>query len=69
MGSHTVRAGSVISRYYRRRSTAGGRKLCKGVMVNAHAIEAAVLAELGVGLRLPSKEQSDAVRERTCKIL
>ena len=69
MGSHTVRVRSVISRYHRCRSTAGGRKPCKGVMVNAHAIEAAVLAELGVALRLPSKEQFDAVKERACKIL
>ena len=38
-------------------------------MVNASAIEAAVLAELGVGSRLSSKEQSDAVKERACKIL
>ena len=38
-------------------------------MVNAHAIESAVLAELGVGSRLSSKEQSDAVKERACKIL
>ena len=38
-------------------------------MVNAYAMEAAVLAELGVGSRLSSKEQSDAVKERVCKIL
>ncbi len=69
MGSHTVRVRSVISRYYRCRSTAGGRKPCKGVMVNAYAIETAVLAELGVGSRLFSKEQSDAVKERTRKIV
>ena len=38
-------------------------------MVNAHAIEAAVLAELGVGSGRSSKEQSDAVKARACKIL
>lgn len=69
MGSHTVRVRSVISRYYRCRSTAGGRKPCKGVMVNAHAIESAVLAELGVGSRLSSKDQSYAVKELAGKIL
>ena len=69
MGSHTVRVRSVISRYYRCRSTAGGRKPCTGVMVNAYAIEAAVLAELGVGSRLSSKEQADVVKERAARIL
>jgi len=38
-------------------------------MVNAYAIEAAVLAELGVGSRLSSKEQADAVKERAARIL
>lgn len=38
-------------------------------MVNAHAIETAVLAELGVVSRLSSKEQSDTAKERACKIL
>ena len=38
-------------------------------MVSVYAIEAAVLAELGVGSRLASKEQSDAVKERAVKIL
>jgi DNA invertase Pin-like site-specific DNA recombinase len=46
-----------------------GRKPCKGVMVNAYAIEAAVLAELDVGSRLSSKEQADAVKERAARIL
>jgi len=69
MGSHTVRVRSVISRYYRCRSTAGGRKPCKGVMVNAYAIEAAVLTQLGVGSRLSSKEQADVVKERAARIL
>ena len=38
-------------------------------MVNAYAIEAAVFAQLGVGSRLASKEQSDAVKERAARIL
>ena len=38
-------------------------------MVNAFAIEAAVLTELGVGSRLSSKEQADAVKERAARIL
>jgi hypothetical protein len=38
-------------------------------MVNAHAIETAVLAESGVGSRLSSKEQSEALKERAGKIL
>ena len=38
-------------------------------MVNAYAIEAAVLAELGVGSTLSSKEQADAVKDRAARIL
>ena len=38
-------------------------------MVNAYALEAAVLAELGVDSRLSSKEQADAVKERAARIL
>lgn len=39
-----------------------------GSRANTHAIEAAVV-ELGIGARLFSNEQFDAVRERACKIL
>ena len=38
-------------------------------MVNAYAIEAAVLAELGVGSRFSPKEQADAVQERAARSL
>ena len=64
MSTHTVRTGPVIRRYYRCRSTAGGREPCKGVMVAAHEIETAVLSQIGVSAKLLSKEQEAAVKER-----
>jgi len=63
MGTHTVRFGPVIRCYYRCRSTAGGREACKGVMISAGEVEAAVLTEIGVGLSLVSKEQTARVKE------
>jgi hypothetical protein len=48
MSTHTIRRGSVIYRYYRCRSTAGGREPCKGVLVSAYEIESAVLEAAGV---------------------
>ncbi len=62
MSTHTVRSGPVIHGYYRCRSTAGGRKACKGVMISAYEIESAVLSEIGAGPKLTSKEQHAAVR-------
>lgn len=64
MSTHTVRAGPVIPRYYRCRLTAGGREPCKGVKVDAHEIETAVLREIGAEHHLLSKEQAAAVKER-----
>jgi len=68
MSTHTVRRGPVIRRYYRCRSTAGGREPCKGVMVDAHEIETAGLREIGAGHHLLSKEQAAAIKERVRKI-
>lgn len=62
MSTHTVRSGSVLHGYYRCRSTAGGREACKGVMISAYEIEAAVLSEIGSRPKLTSKEQQAAVR-------
>jgi len=64
MSTHAVRTGPVIRRYYRCRSTAGGREPCKGVMVAAHEIETAVLSQIGGRAHLLSKEQAAAVKER-----
>jgi site-specific DNA recombinase len=69
MSTHTVRRGPVIRCYYRCRSTAGGREPCKGVMVDAHEIETAVLGQIGAGHHLLSKEQASAVKERVRKIV
>ena len=63
MGTHTVRVGPVVRCYYRCRSTGGGREACKGVMISAGEVEAAVLTEIGVGLSLASKEQAAKVKE------
>ena len=69
MSTHTVRRGPVIRRYYRCRSTAGGRGPCKGVMIDAHEIETAVLEQIGAGHHRLSKEQAAAVKERVRKIV
>ncbi len=63
MSTHTVRLGPVIRCYYRCRSTAGGREACKGVMISAHEVESAVLAEIGAGNGLTTKEQAGVVKE------
>lgn len=44
------------------------REPCKGVMVDAHEIEEAVLGQIGAGHHLLSKEQAAAVKERVRKI-
>ncbi len=62
MSTHTVRSGPVIHGYYRCRSTAGGREVCKGVMISAYEIDTAVLSEIGAGPKLTSKEHQAAVR-------
>jgi site-specific DNA recombinase len=69
MSTHTVRKGPVIRRYYRCRSTAGGREPCKGVMVDAHTIETTVVREIGADPNLLSKEQAAAVKERVRRIV
>ncbi len=68
MSTHTVRSNPVIRCYYRCRSTAGGREACKGVMVDAHKIETAVLCEIGADPNLLSKEQTATVKERVRRI-
>lgn len=45
MSTHTVRKGPVIRRYYRCRSTAGGREPCKGVMVDATRLKRPLCAK------------------------
>jgi DNA invertase Pin-like site-specific DNA recombinase len=62
MSTHKVRSGSVVTCFYRCRSTAGGREACKGVMISAYEIETAVLSEIGAGPKLTSKKQQAAVR-------
>lgn len=52
LSTHTRRRGSLLYRYYRCRSTAGGLEPCKGVLVSAGVIETAVLS--AVGLRRPN---------------
>jgi site-specific DNA recombinase len=69
MSTHMIRTGSCIRCYYRCRSTAGRREACKGVMVRAYVIESAVLAEIGDGPGLTSKEQAAAVKEAVGKIV
>ena len=69
MSSHAVRSGPVIRPYYRCRSTAGGQEPCKGVMVAAHAVETAVLTEIGADSKLTLQEQADLVKERVRKIV
>jgi hypothetical protein len=48
MSTHSIRRGSVIYRYYRCRSNAGGREPCKGVLVSAPEIENVVLQAAGL---------------------
>ena len=63
LSTHTIRRGSIVYRYYRCRSTAGGRDPCKGVLVSAHEIETAVLQAAGVEQTgLTSKEEEVALR-------
>ena len=63
LSTHTIRRGSVIYRYYRCRSTAGGREPCKGVLVGAYEIESAVLEAAGVEQTgLTSKEEEAALQ-------
>src|SRR5438105_12814910 len=65
LSTHTIRNGSIIYRYYRCRSTAGGREPCKGVLVSAPEIESAVLQAAGVGQTgLTSKEEEGPFKAR-----
>lgn len=62
MSTHRIRRGSVIYRYYRCRSTAGGREPCKGVPVSAPEIENVVLRAAGLEKTgLVSKEAEAAL--------
>lgn len=64
LSTHTIRRGSVIYRYYRCRSTAGGRERCKGVLVGAHEIESAVLQAAGIEhAGITSKEEEAALHD------
>lgn len=49
LSTPTIRRGPVSYRYYRCRSTSGGREPCKGVLESAYEIESAVLDAAGVG--------------------
>ena len=63
LSTHTIRRGSIVYRYYRCRSTAGGRDPCKGVLVSAHEIETAVLQAAGIEQKgLTSKEEEVALQ-------
>lgn len=63
LSPHTIRRGPIIYRYYRCRSTAGGREPCKGVLVNAPEIENAVLQAAGIEQTgLTSKEEEVALQ-------
>lgn len=70
LSSHTRRRGSVIYRYYRCRSTSGGREPCKCVLVSAGVIETAVLSAAGIEkAELSSKEEEAAVREAIRRVV
>jgi hypothetical protein len=55
MSPHTVRYRNFLYRYYRCRSTAGGRKPC-GHQVSAPAIEASLLQNVEVLYGLDAKQ-------------
>ena len=70
LSTHTRRRGSLIYRYYRCRSTAGGTEPCKGVLVSAGVIEMAVLSAVGLEkTELSSKEEEAAVREAIRRVV
>ncbi len=70
LSPHTIRQGPIIYRYYRCRSTAGGREPCKGVLVNAPDIESAVLQAAGVEQTgLTSKEEEAALRSAIRQVI
>jgi len=70
LSTHTRRRGSLIYRYYRCRSTAGGREPCRGVLVSAGVIETAVLSAVGLEkTELSSKEEEAAVREAIRRVV
>jgi hypothetical protein len=55
MSPHTIRYRNVLYRYYRCRSTAGGRKPC-GHQVSASIIEASLLEHIDVLYGLNAKQ-------------
>jgi site-specific DNA recombinase len=69
LSTHTIRHGPAIYRYYRCRSTAGGREPCKGVLISAHEIETAVLKAAGMEAGLTSKEDEAALRSSIRRIV
>jgi len=70
LSTHTIRRGSIVYRYYRCRSTAGGRDPCKGVLVSAHEIETAVLKAAGIEQKgLTSKEEEAALRNAIRQVI
>lgn len=70
LSTHTRRRGSLIYRYYRCRSTAGGREPCKGVLVSAGEIETAVLSAVGLKKAgLSSKEEQAALQEAIRRVV
>lgn len=70
LSPHTIRRGPIIYRYYRCRSTAGGREPCKGVLVNAPEIENAVLQASGIEQAgLTSKEEEAALQSALRQVI
>lgn len=70
LSTHTRRLGSLIYRYYRCRSTAGGLEPCKGVLASAGVIETAVLSAVGLEkTELSSEEEEVAVREAIRRVV
>jgi DNA invertase Pin-like site-specific DNA recombinase len=69
LSTHTIRQSTVIYRYYRCRSTAGGREPCKGVLISAHEIETAVLNAAGLEAGLNSKEDEVALRNAIRRVV
>jgi site-specific DNA recombinase len=69
LSTHTIRRGHITYRYYRCRSTAGGREPCKGVLIAAYEIETAVLKAAGLEKGLTSKEDEAALRSSIRRVV
>ena len=70
MSTHTIGRGSVVHRYSRCRSTAGGRDPRKGVLVSAPGIESVVFQAAGLEQTgLTSKEEETALRSALRQVI